>query len=111
VPIDPDALTRLTVALEGLASALESGDPDQVLAAEAPLGTAVSALRGVELGSLARRDDARAAILQARLALARCRTLGHAAGRLTAIVTANGYGPSGHHTSQPVPASTVTTRT
>jgi hypothetical protein len=110
VPTEADVLTRLTVALDGLAAAMESGDPDAVLAAEAPVGTAVSALRLVPVAELARRSDVRSKVLDAKLALARCRTLGHAATRMTAIVTSTGYGPSGRHQSQPVPPTTVGTK-
>lgn len=107
---EPDVLTRLTLALEGLAAALESGNADAVLAAEAPLGTAVSALKLVPPAEVIGHADARTRILNTRLALARCRTLGHAASRLTAIVTSTGYGPSGRHQSQPPVATTMTTR-
>lgn len=109
--IELDALTRLTAALDGLATAMETGDPDAVLAAEAPVGTAVSALRGASLGALAERPNVRQAILDARLVLARCRSLGLASSRFTAIVTSDGYGPSGRHRAYPAHVATVHSRT
>ena len=108
---EAEVLSRLTAALEGLASALASGDAEAVLAAEAPVGTAVSALRLAPLRAISQSPSARRAILDARLALARCRTLGHASSRLTAIVTSNGYGPSGRHRSTPGPVSAVASET
>jgi hypothetical protein len=111
VPTEPDLLKRLTVALDGLAAAMESGDPTAVLGAEAPVATAVSALRLARLSDLSKDPTVRQAILEARLALARCRTLGHASARLTAIVTSGGYGPSGRHRTDLVPVPTVTART
>lgn len=106
-----DALTRLTLALDGLASAMETGQPDAVLAAEAPLATAVSALRQADLRALAATPDARNTVLAVRLAVARCRTLGHASGMLAAVVGGQGYGPSGQRLQPKAPAATVISRT
>ncbi len=80
-PADPRPGTRdLRVVLEGLAHALDSGDPAAVLDHEPKLRAAVSAL--VPPGPIA--DDARAAlredVLAARAALARCRAIGGALG-------------------------------
>ena len=66
-----DALDRLTAALDGLAVSLESGRPDSVLAAEAPVATAVHALTTGDLHELARMPDVRAAVMNVRLAMAR----------------------------------------
>lgn len=100
MPTVSDVLIRLTAALDNLARAMESGEPTAVLDAEAPLATAVSALRSVDLRTIRQHPNARAALLEVRLGVARCRTLGHASAQLLSVLTsgdpvAGGYGRSG----------------
>jgi hypothetical protein len=79
---------------------MESGEPTAVLDAEGPLATAVSALRGVDLRTIRQHPNARAALLDVRLGVARCRTLGHASGQMLSVLTSGdpvvgAYGRSG----------------
>jgi hypothetical protein len=92
---NPDALDRLTVALDALARVLERGEPDAVLAAEEPVADATAALSQADLEQLARRPDARMAILNVRLAMARCRALGASAREIATLTAPADYGPSG----------------
>ncbi|MEO8481932.1 MAG: hypothetical protein ABI634_06955 [Acidobacteriota bacterium] len=106
-----DALDRLTVALDGLAVSLESGQPDLVLVAEAPVSTAVHALTSSDLTELARRPDVRAAVMNVRLAMARCHTLGAAAAAVAAAVVPADYGATGRRRGLSPRPSTVIART
>jgi hypothetical protein len=106
-----DLLDRLTVALDGLAASLETGQPDAVLAAEAPVASAVHALSTTDLHDLSRRPDLRAAVLNARLAMARCCMLGASAAAVTQAIVPADYGATGRRRQLSLPASTVTTRT
>jgi hypothetical protein len=90
-----DPLFELQAALDGLAAALTSGDPDAVLAAEAPL-----AIAAARLTALDGRPDGTAAELRTRLqdihrSVGRCRRLGGASADLLALFTATEYGPAG----------------
>jgi hypothetical protein len=105
-----DALDRLTAALEGLAASLESGRHEQVLAAEAPLATAVHALGTCDLAALARRPDLRTAARQVRLAMLRCQTLGASAAAVAAAFAPAGYGATGRRARLST-TSTVLART
>lgn len=103
-----DALDRLTVALDELAVSLESGRPDAVLAAEAPVATAVHALTATDLNALARRPDLRAAVMNVRLAMARCHALGAAAAAVAGVFVPADYGASGRRRGHlPVPPTIV----
>ena len=77
-----DAIERVHKALTGLARALESGQPDEVLAAEQPLAEATGALATIDRGSLTDPIRLRARLLETRLALQRCRALGDASSEL-----------------------------
>jgi hypothetical protein len=106
-----DALDRLTLALDGLARGLESGRPDAVLAAEAPLASAVGAFSRADLESLAARPDVRAAVMNVRLAMRRCQTLGaNAADIATALIPAD-YGATGQRANAWTAPPTIVTRT
>jgi len=105
-----DALDRLSAALDGLAASLESGRPDLVLAAEAPVASAVDALNTSDLKELARRPDLRAAVMNVRLAMMRCQTLGSAAASVAAAVVPTDYGATGRRRRLSSP-STVLART
>ena len=92
-------LAALAAALEAVAAATASANPDALAACEAPLE---AALAHVPLpGELAPRDPAMAAHLRRiQAALARCRTLGHATTdlirvSLSAQGVAAGYRPAG----------------
>jgi hypothetical protein len=98
----------LTSALEGLAASLESGQPDLVLAAEAPVATAVQALTTTDLDMLARRPDLRAAVMNVRLAMVRCQTLGNAAAAVAGAVVPADYGASGRTRGRsPLPSTSL----
>jgi hypothetical protein len=79
----PDILDRVQAALDRLAGALYSGGPDDVLAVESELASAVQALPGSALTDL--RDDGhvRRRLLDLRLAVRRCEALGAAVGDLS----------------------------
>jgi hypothetical protein len=90
-----DPLFELQAALDGLAAALTSGDPDAVLAAETPLAIATARLTALD-----GRPDGTAAELRARLqdirrSVGRCRRLGAASADLLNLFTAAEYGPAG----------------
>ena len=70
--------------MDGLATALASGDPDAVLRAESPLAAAVAACAR-PAASIGDRDAVRAEVTRASLLLARCRVSGAA---VTAILEA-----------------------
>jgi hypothetical protein len=89
--VTPDAtataLTQaraLRAALEGLHAAVAAGDAGAVLAAEAPLATAVAACAAAPVAT-GDRDAAAAELRHARALLARCRVAGAA---LTAVLDA-----------------------
>jgi hypothetical protein len=106
-----DALDRLTLALDGLARSLESGRPDVVLAAEAPLAAAVGAFSVADLGALASRADVRAAVMNVRLAMQRCQTLGDNAADIAAAIIPAGYGATGQRANAWTMPPTIVTRT
>jgi hypothetical protein len=98
VTLAPETLIALTTALDGLADALASGDPDAVLSAELPLASAASALpRRHEVAQLAGPDPALLlAAHDVSRALARCAALGRTSSDLLALVApAAAYDPAG----------------
>jgi hypothetical protein len=108
----PEVLHRVNSALDGLASALESGDPDAVLAAEVPLATAVTALASLPamIGATSSPELA-LALLNTRLAVSRCLALGRSSSDLLAVVTSTpGYGPAGRVHRRAERSSTVESR-
>jgi len=91
-----EAVENVHTALTGLAKALETGDPEQVLAAEQPLAEAATALTGFDRATLTDAVNLRARLLAARLALERCRALGEASAELLdALYPNSGYERSG----------------
>lgn len=81
-----DQARALGTALDGLTTALASGDPDAVLRAEAPLAAAVAACaRPAAACNAADADAVGAEVTRASRLLARCRVSGAA---LTAILEA-----------------------
>jgi hypothetical protein len=106
-----DALDRLTLALDELARSLESGRPDAVLAAEAPLAAAAGALSTADLDALAARPDVRAAVMNVRLAMQRCQTLGANAADIAAAIIPAGYGATGQRANAWSAPPTIVTRT
>jgi hypothetical protein len=107
-----DAIDRVTHALAGLAAALTTGQPDQVLAAERPLFEAVSGFAALGRAPGPLPVDLRARLLEARLAIARCRALGDASADLIATIfpSLTSYGPSGAAETRATTSSTVATR-
>jgi len=104
-----DAIEKVHAALTGLAKALETGDADTVLAAEQPLVEAATALTGIDRAVLTDAVHLRARLLETRLALERCRTLGDAsADMLDALYPNSGYERSGgRRRLRPIGARTV----
>ncbi|MEZ5316944.1 MAG: hypothetical protein R2752_06035 [Vicinamibacterales bacterium] len=80
-----DAVDRVQQALDTLIRALESGRPQAVLDAEAPLAAAVGAL-GAGLPPPGRDAAGRRRLEAIRLQVARCRALGAAAADLSAAM-------------------------
>lgn len=76
-----EALARLQAALDTLARALATGDSRQVLAAEEPVASAVSALAPYRTSHVpaADGDRLRRAIVDVQATLARCEALGRTA--------------------------------
>jgi hypothetical protein len=113
VTLAPETLIALTTALDGLADALASGDPDVVLSAELPLAAAASALpRRDEIPQSAASDlSLLRAAQDAGRALARCAALGRASSDLLALVApAAAYGPAGRWSRPADRPSTVRSR-
>jgi hypothetical protein len=104
-----EAIERVHAALTGLARALETGQPDQVLEAEQPLAEAAGALATFDRAALTDPVHLRARLLETRLALARCRALGDtSAGLIGAMYPAEtSYGPTGHRRLRTAPSPTV----
>jgi hypothetical protein len=93
-----DAINKVHAALTGLANALETGDADRVLAAEQPLAEATTALETVDRARLTDEVHLRARLLEARLALERCRALGDASAEMLNVLHPNsGYERTGGH--------------
>jgi hypothetical protein len=111
VPPKADALDRLNAALNGLARALESGSAESVLSAEGPLAAALDALATGQLEEVSRRPDLRAAVMNVRLALERCQTLGESAASIAAALGQPGYDAHGLRRPDGRRASTIGTRT
>src|SRR5262245_21656376 len=103
-PSANDAIEKVHTALRGLERALESGQPDAVLAAEQPLAEATSALGAIERAAVTDPIGLRARLLEARLALQRCRALGEASGDLleTVYPTRSNYDREGQRLLRPI---------
>ena len=109
---NPSAIRQLQTALDQLASALESGRPEAVLAAELPLASAVGDLSTVDKHVLASDPDAPVALLELRLSVARCRAMGRASADLGALLFGHAaYSPTGARPVLPGRASTVASLT
>jgi hypothetical protein len=108
-PLPIDAIDLVHTALTGLAEALETGQPDRVLAAERPLADAAAALATVDRRAPADPSRLRARLLEARLALDRCRTLGQTSADLISAMwpAETGYGASGQRQTRSTPPPTV----
>lgn len=109
-PTVRDVLGRLHATLENLAGALETGDSERVLDAEAPLAEAVH-----QLTALAHRGPIDPAALRDRLiairvSMQQCQTLGRAAGDFADAISQAGYGSSGARLGARIPGASVTAR-
>ena len=92
----PDVLPQLNAALDGLSLALQSGDPDAVLAAELPLAAAVHALAQLDRSSIVPSPALAVTLLETRRAVERCVRLGQTSADLLSILTNQvTYGPEG----------------
>ena len=110
---DLDALDRVQDALTGLAEALETGKPDEVLAAERPLAAAASELSSVGRAAVRDAVHLRARLLEARLSLDRCRAMGQASADLISTMfpaPSRSYGPGGTRPSPAVPPPSIAKR-
>lgn len=107
----PDAIENLRSALNALADALAAGRPDDVLAAEAPLAVATADFAKTDFRQFVHDPIVRAALMDARLAMARCVALGRSAAELAAVLLPfSGYGPAGGRVTAAMrPASVVST--
>jgi hypothetical protein len=108
----PDALDRVNDELKRLAEALESGQPDRVLAVEQPLAEAASALADVGRVALGDEVRLRARLLETRLALDRCRSLGDASADLIGAMwpSETSYSRKGARSAPATGRPSVTTR-
>jgi hypothetical protein len=100
----PEALAALDHALTNLMTALESGRPDAVLAAEEPLAVAVRELVAAGPAGVD-RAEVRARLRDVRMTLARVQLLGAAsASFIQAVVPNASYGAQGRLVSETRPA-------
>src|SRR5262245_53097143 len=90
----PDALRRVHQALETLASALGDWQPDDVLAAEAPLAAAVRTLT-TSTASPGELAELRRELINLRVLVSRCGSLGESAAQVEAAMFSTGYGARG----------------
>ena len=107
-----NAVTRARAALDALADALISGDPDRVLANERALGAAAADLSAMAGASFAPESVGEALLLRAalrdvRASLDRCRALGASAALLSAALYSSptGYSASGALQAAPTTAA------
>jgi hypothetical protein len=92
----PEAAARVRTALEELASALVSFNPEPVLRAEETLGAAVTALARARRDSAGDPDALRDTVRGIREALARCQALGRSAEAVTRLMLQGAaYGRTG----------------
>jgi hypothetical protein len=114
-----DALGRLNASLDNLARALQTGEADEVLDAEAPLAEAVQQLstlsrqRGAP-GAIEERIDApplREGVIAAHVSLLRCQSLGNCAVDLADAISRSGYGWTGMRVRSEIPVPSVNSRT
>src|SRR5262245_1407531 len=108
----PDAIENLRTALNALADALAAGRPDDVLAAEAPLAEATADFMKTDFRQFAHDPIVRAALMDARLAMARCVALGRSAAELAAVVLPfSAYGRAGGRVATPSRPQSVASTT
>jgi hypothetical protein len=112
------AVSRMHLALEALADAMVSGDPDRVLANERAIAAAAADL--VWMAQTAEPPSShgealmlRTRVRQARAALDRCRQLGASTAELSALLFAapTGYSSQGALPVDPAGASLFSSRT
>lgn len=107
-----NAAQRAQAALDALADALISGDPDRVLANEHALSAAATdlcllATTGVKPSSMGETLLLRAEFRAVRASLDRCRALGASAASLSAALYSAPTGYSASGTLQAAPASVL----
>lgn len=106
-----NAVTRARAALDALADALVSGDPDRVLANELALSAAAADLSAMAGSGFAPESVGEALMLRAslrdvRASLDRCRALGASAASLWSALYAAPLGYSASGALQAAPTST-----
>jgi hypothetical protein len=109
---DPDVFDRVHDALTLLAEALESGRADRVLGAEPPVAAAAAALADAQRDSLVDDVRLRARLLETRLALERCRSLGETSRDLLTVMlpSQQAYGRAGRRATPAAPFSSVSAK-
>lgn len=112
------SVSRVCLALDALAEAMVSGDPDRVLANEQAMAAAAADLAwlagtGFTPASHGEALMFRAQLREARASLQRCRALGAAAAGLSAAMFAapTGYSAQGVLHGQPASTSVFSSRT
>lgn len=105
-----NAVMQAREALNALAAALVSGDPDRVLAHELALSAAAADLvllagTGIKPASVGEKLLIRAELRETRAALDRCRALGANTAALSAVLFASPTGYSAAGTMSAAPAS------
>jgi hypothetical protein len=105
-----DALYGLNTSLDNLARALQSGEPDQVLAAEMPIAEAVHRLAARPPRGDADGAALRASLIAIRVSLGQCQSLGWCIVDLTNTLYQGEYGSKGRLGRPSAPAPSVTSR-
>ena len=91
-----EAAARLEQALDELACALVTMNPEPVMRAEETLATAVSILSTVRRGGADEAAEVRAAVSRVRASVARCEALGQTAGAFSRALAPDAtYGRGG----------------
>ena len=91
----PDALKGLRTALSRLADALESWQSDRVLASETNIASAAHALSTCTVDTLVDLEALRRELIELRMLVGRCQSLGAVASQLETAMFPAGYGATG----------------
>jgi len=91
----PDALRRLRAALSRPADALETWQSDNVLSAETHVASAARALSTCAVDTLVDLETLRRELIELRMLLGRCESLGSVATQIETAMFPAGYGANG----------------